>query len=1365
MHSTSFAHLVLMLALGHARWAQDRDHVLPGPDEVRWYAGDTHEHFQGCFVPAQPLDEILQRLEDEDLNVGTVLVWNPGANLPYSAFACLVNGTVDPLSQPDRVLQYGVETSGLDCGKWGHLSGMGIGPEEARFVTSSLASGDCADAPGLVPACGGDGSGLLAAPVAQLFHQAPGAICGYAHAIWPRENYFVNGFPWFQELVASGFTRDARCIDPAQRLALPNLTRLLFDQNPLQRAFFPLLGAADAALGDVDFLETITLGPAFPYPFRPESHWDGLSYRLASLGLRVAQAAGSDQDCALVPPDHFPRTYVWLDEPFSYQAWTRGLVAGQTSIGIPGLRIDLRVNSKRVGENVHVASGAELRATVEVESAGPLEEEVELLVDGEVFATQPLVFDGGRARFAFGDLQVPASSWLCARLSSQRAVTGPLYVYVDGQPISDCLAAEYWMLWSDILAKVVLQVPQLQLFGCQRNEALARLARARRVFKTYRDIEELDPSFAAARYGRSTPGAFGPISIGTMERATSHQSLLLTCVNAPPLAEGTLYLSRVQDATGTCAGDVRFLVGTAPQQLIASFPAQSTRSGFAEVLVPAVPHGEEALYAQFVWDNPPGRPGLACGAGPAERSASDALALAVEVPPLTTISITPAVASLARGTSMTLVATGLFVDGSKHDLSGVVRWVSTQPEVAGVENAPGTPGLVTALAVGTTQVLALDEDSGHLGLATVNVTPAVLESLEVSPPSLSLALGFDQSLLAIGTFSDDTVQDVTALVAWSSSAPDVASVGSTGKLAGLVETLSVGTTTLSALDPATGVQASALLTVTPAVLTEIQVTPPSAVLPLGTSQVFGATGHFSDGTTLDLSSMVSWSSSVPLVALVTATPEGGLATSVTVGTTVITAELAGLTGSAQLEVSPAALVGLELTPPLAAVPLGYAQAFLATGIYTDGSSMDLTAAVTWSSSVPGVAVLSNAAGSEGLATSLAVGTTQVAALEPDSGASASATLEVTPAVLTEVELAPDQASLALGFALTFSARGTYSDGSELDLSSMLTWSSSDPAVAAISNAPGNEGRATSASLGTTEIRATDPASQVFGATTLTVTPAVLTTLEVLPASPSAALGLPVPFTARGTYSDGTTQDLGAGVTWSSSEPAVAVVSNAAGSEGLATTLALGTTMITALDPGTLVAGSTVLTVTPAVLMTIDMAPLEAEVGLGTATSFSATGTYSDGASADLTALVTWSSSDPAVASISNAAGSEGVATALGFGTTTISALEPTSGLGAATTLRVLAVLQTLTVLPANPSILEGRTRAFTATGTYDDGSSADLTTTVAWSTSNPAVASFSTLPGQEGLALGHLPGLVTVFATDPATGVAGTTTLRVVAKP
>jgi len=69
------------------------------------------------------------------------------------------------------------------------------------------------------------------------------------------------------------------------------------------------------------------------------------------------------------------------------------------------------------------------------------------------------------------------------------------------------------------------------------------------------------------------------------------------------------------------------------------------------------------------------------------------------------------------------------------------------------------------------------------------------------------------------------------------------------------------------------------------------------------------------------------------------------------------------------------------------------------------------------------------------------------------------------------------------------------------------------------------------------------------------------------------------------------------------------------------------------------------------LQSITLSPQNATVGKGTTQQFTATGHYSDSSTQNLTALVTWTSSDSTVVSIDNT----GLATNRKFGAVTITA--------------------------------------------------------------------------------------------------------------
>ena len=85
----------------------------------------------------------------------------------------------------------------------------------------------------------------------------------------------------------------------------------------------------------------------------------------------------------------------------------------------------------------------------------------------------------------------------------------------------------------------------------------------------------------------------------------------------------------------------------------------------------------------------------------------------------------------------------------------------------------------------------------------------------------------------------------------------------------------------------------------------------------------------------------------------------------------------------------------------------------------------------------------------------------------------------------------------------------------------------------------------------------------------------------------------------------------------------------------------------------------------------------------------------------------------------------------------------------------VAALVSIAVTPADPSISVGGTQQLTATGTYSNNSTKDLSSTAAWTTSPAGIASVST----SGLATGLAAGSTTVTAA--LSGVTGSTTLTV----
>ena len=416
--------------------------------------------------------------------------------------------------------------------------------------------------------------------------------------------------------------------------------------------------------------------------------------------------------------------------------------------------------------------------------------------------------------------------------------------------------------------------------------------------------------------------------------------------------------------------------------------------------------------------------------------------------------------------------------------------------------------------------------------------------------------------------------------------------------------------------------------------------------------------------------------------------------------------MAACSKSATTKSSTATLVSISVTPYSPAdLAVGSTQQFIATGIYSDGTTPNITSNVTWTSSNNTIASIAN-----GIAAGVAVGSTSITATE--SGITSPAvTLTVITSVsnLTSIAVTPGfPVALGVGATQQFSAIGTYTDGTTADVTSDVTWTSSNPAVAIIFA----NGSATGEASGTTNVTAT-----LSGVTSPSVklTVKAVSSINIIPvATHNLDVGATQQFSAIGTYSDGSSADISAQVTWLSSNPQVATIY----SNGLATAVAAGTANITATLGG-VTSPATALAVQP--LSSIAVSPSAPNnLAVGATQNFTAIGTYADGSLMNITSQVTWSSTVPGITTI--AAG--GTATGVKSGTANITA--SLAGITSHPVALTIISLASIAVAPSSTAnLMVGATQHFTATGTYSDGSTADFTAQVVWSSSNTSAVTIA----------------------------------------
>lgn len=650
--------------------------------------------------------------------------------------------------------------------------------------------------------------------------------------------------------------------------------------------------------------------------------------------------------------------------------------------------------------------------------------------------------------------------------------------------------------------------------------------------------------------------------------------------------------------------------------------------------------------------------------------------------------------STPLGISTQYLAIATYSDNSTADITDVASWISADSSIATIDEK----GLVRTLKVSSIGISASYQGVTS-NISTLTITDAIATKVSIIPPTTKLAKGLTLQLQAIATLSDDTTKDVSTQANWQSSNPTVLSVDDQGKATAIAAGDATVTATVQGVTGQTTVSAVDLT------VSQLQIIPATVQLAIGTTTRLTAIATFADQSTQDVSSQVGWLSSNTAVATVDST---GLVTGVAAGSTTLSASLLGVTASTSIQVNNTSVSALQVIPAVTTIALGTKSQLQAIATFADGSTQDVSSQVQWSSNDPFIAGVD----SLGLVTGSGIGQATVTATL--GAISRSATLTVTNAIATALQVIPPTAFLPKGAKLQFQAIATFSDNSSQDVTNQVNWNSSDISVATIDL----NGEATAFSEGGSDISA-----NFLGVTSntvlLVVTNATVSSIQVVlnGGSGNLAMGSSVQFNAQAVLSDGSTLDVSSQAAWFSSDQTKVTIN----AQGLATGIAVGTSTISASLNGVTSAG-TVLTVTNATVTQIQITPPSLTLAKGTKGKLTAIATYSDNSTQDVSSQVVWNSSNIGVATINLS----GEVSAVSNGSATL-----TGRVGAVTSNGVSLSVTNASVnqidLSATASTLAAGTKAqLTAVASYSDGSSQNITPLVSWSSSDSDVATVST---------------------------------------
>ena len=472
------------------------------------------------------------------------------------------------------------------------------------------------------------------------------------------------------------------------------------------------------------------------------------------------------------------------------------------------------------------------------------------------------------------------------------------------------------------------------------------------------------------------------------------------------------------------------------------------------------------------------------------------------------------------------------------------------------------------------------------------------------------------------------------------------------------------------------------------------------------------------------------------------------------------------------------VLAIHIAPKTRYVSPGGTSTFTATADLAGGGTANYTQKVIWTSNNPGVALAKNVDGDRSRIEAVSPGIATISATDPVSGVTSTTSSDDAqfnvPGDLLSITLTPVAPGIDVGAAKSLVAMGSFEGGVTRNITQQLDYTSSDPSVATATNLDGNKSRIEGVAPGTSTISAADPVTGVSsadsGGNSVVTVLGALQSITLAPLEKSKPAGQFVSYVATGHYAGGGTQNITQDVDYASSDPTVAAASNTPGNKGRIDTIAPGTATISASDPVsgiTTTAGGNdaTLTVTAAVsnLLSITLSPTSATRSVGELQNFTATGHYEGGGTQNLTQHVQYTSSDPSVVSAPNEPGNLGKVVMVAPGTATITATDPVSGIsttdsGDDATITVLGALERIELSPLQATRAVGQLITYTAIGHFGGGTTKNLTQRLVYASSDPTVANAPNETGNKSKVVSVAPGIVTITATDPTSGVSTTDT-------
>ncbi|MDA9557064.1 Ig-like domain-containing protein [Vibrio sp.] len=450
-----------------------------------------------------------------------------------------------------------------------------------------------------------------------------------------------------------------------------------------------------------------------------------------------------------------------------------------------------------------------------------------------------------------------------------------------------------------------------------------------------------------------------------------------------------------------------------------------------------------------------------------------------------------------------------------------------------------------------------------------------------------------------------------------------------------------------------------------------------------------------------------WRSSNENIAIVDAK---GVVTAKSSGSVKITALYDKKTSfnSALINVTSATVTQFEVLPAQLSLIVGESQQLQVQTSFTDGSTQEMAASFTWTSSDPNIASVDE----NGKVTGLSAGEAIIYSSNTVSELGDSARVVVEEPNLLSLILTPDSMNTPVGVQQAIEVMGLFDNGEWVELTEQAIFSVSDQSVIEL-----NQNQVKGISTGQALVTAS--VDDVSATSIITITAAELTSLYFEPSQHTLAVGHVVDVTLVGQYSDSTEYQLSNSVSWLGDDVSIAYVNDDHQLVGLSE----GNTEINASYQGVTTAESLMVTVNSAELQSIRITPKNSLLIMDKPLQLEAIGLYSDGNEIPIETNIIWLTESDNIQ-----VNTEGVVVGLSEGVANVSAkvdsiqAEQVANIlvedGVIDRNKPSVTVTKIEVTPESVTIEAGQSEVLRASVYLSDGRILDGTDLVSWSSSD-----------------------------------------------